>query len=102
MEKEKTEKETHTSRLSCKVVTSLDGQVAPSCNETPRKVAMREDHDVGIVDLVCVLSRILGLFVESSDFGDDTVDSSGHLCRGFSGSLAGRAAGFKVSTSGHI
>lgn len=45
-----------------------------------------------MVDLVCVLSRILGLFVESSDFGDDAVDSSGHLCRGFSGSLAGRAA----------
>lgn len=81
-----------TSSFGSKMVASLDGQVTPSRNETPRKVAMREDHDVGIVDLVCILSRIFGLCVESSDFGDDTVDPSGHLCGGFPGGLTGRAA----------
>lgn len=99
---EKKKKETHTSSFGSKVVASLDGQVTPSRNETPRKVAMREDHDVGIVDLVCILSRIFGLCVESSDFGDDTVDPSGHLCGGFPGGLTGRAAGFKVGMSEYI
>lgn len=98
----KRKKETHTSSFGSKMVASLDGQVTPSRNETPRKVAMREDHDVGIVDLVCILSRIFGLCVESSDFGDDTVDPSGHLCGGFPGGLTGRAAGFKVGMSEYI
>lgn len=95
------EKETYTSRLSSKVVTSLEGQVTPPRNETPGKVAMGKDHDVGIVGFFWVLDRILSLFVESADFGDDAVDSSGHLCGRFSGGLTGRAARFEVSMSKH-
>lgn len=34
--------------------------------------------------------------MESADFGDDAVDSSGHLCGRFSGGLTGRAARFEV------
>lgn len=81
-----------TSRLSSKVVTSLEGQVTPPRDETPGKVAMGEDHDVGIVSFFWVLDRVLSLFVESADFGDDAVDSRGHLCGRFSGGLTGRAA----------